>query len=481
MFQNKIYLAFIWAFVQFCFSGSAAADIGTSCEKDLTTITRAGLLERIRQDLRDPRKAVHLQDARMLHYLDTLKAHGAVTLAVGNSTRVNRSANLQRYEDLARQIAQSGRYVFYDADASTAAAIQQGAGKMAVGISASETNSPGQPLIVPLHNEHMRLSAFGDDTTVIAGTDSLVGLALTLFRKAQFVFPTDGRWTNPLAQWSRRLNSEGQNLGIRFNDVPTFQSKDQLRLQVLESPAADTFLPPTYSRLKKDVLQSVLLHADDMAQLEAQLETVTDGGNDSGMVVFGSSQVDPHSAALTYDVSYAFGRRGIRGTSGGAGGTMWVVNAGFFDAGAESVGVPIVGRNQLMSETRVHTEVQTLSVGTPGYHIRVYGLLKNQGLVAFAPGGSGTMRELAATLLLFAASPARDTLVGFIHDGYNRELYDMLMTLPLPKAFKRRVIPSLTADSPDVLSRHSFSISKRLRSAAVPEPRSVLGFHHRQF
>jgi len=471
MNQSKAY--FISAVMTLSFCLSALADPFT-CESGLAPATRAQLLARIREGLKDSRKMPHLQDARMLHFLEQLKAHGAVTLAVGNSTRNQRSSNLERYHELAAKIAQSGRYVFYDADARSADAIRTAAGKMAIGISAAQSNAPGESLIIPLHNEHMRLSAFGEKTQVIAGTDSFLGVALILFRKAQFVFPADGRWTNPLAQWSRRLTSDGNNLGIKFDDVPVLQSADQMLLVPIEIAVNAEAMPPPYSRLKRDVLESIDRHANDIVQMETQL------GDRGGVVIFGSAKVDPRSAPLTYDISYAFGRQGLRGTSGGAGGTMWVVNAGFFDAGAESVGLPIVGRNQLAAETTVHTDVQTHSIGTPGYHVRVYGLLRNQGLIAIAPGGGGTMRELAATLLLFSASPTRGKLVAFIHDGYNRELIDMLLAMPLPRAFRHRVIRSLTPESVGSVSQRLFSSFGVERPAKIPEPRSLdAGFESR--
>ena len=459
----------------FVFAIHCIASAQETCKELLHLKTRTQLLAEIRSAMRDPRRATSIQDVRMLHFLNGLKAQGmgAVTLAVGNSTEIHKASDLAAYEQLAAKIAQSGRYVFYDADASTAEAIRKGAGPLAIGISTTESNSPEESLIVPIRNEHMRLSAFGDNIPVIAGIDSFVGVALLIFQRAKFVYSPDGRWTNPLQQWSSRLENDGENLGLYFGEVLALRAAGDLHLSPVEMPGKPAPLPKKFSRLNKTVLLEALQYAEDIADLEEAL------GDTKGAVIFGSSGIHRASAPTTYEVSYALGRMGIRGTSGGAGGTMRVANSGFFDAGAESVGIPITGRSQLRTETRVYSEVQTISWGTPGYDVRVYGLLHNQSLIINAPGGSGTMREIAATLMLFSGSARQERLIAFIHSGYYAELTNMLLSFPLPRAFKNRLIPSLTAENvPGVLQRlYSFHGFQRLGSP--PPVRSEPRFKQR--
>src|SRR5262249_5411127 len=60
-----------------------------------------------------------------------------------------------------------------------------------------------------------------------------------------------------------------------------------------------------------------------------------------GTVVFGSSTDKDEYGDLVYKMQYALGSLGIPTATGGAGGLMGVANAGAFNAGAPSVGIPV--------------------------------------------------------------------------------------------------------------------------------------------
>ena len=196
-----------------------------------------------------------------------------------------------------------------------------------------------------------------------------------------------------------------------------------------------------FAELSELQLAAALEHANAVVHAEDA------AGQMSGAVVFGSAKVDPHSAQLVDDVSFVLGKAGITGWTGGAGGAMMIANTAFFRAGAGSIGVPIMGRDQLKNESKVHSDVQTATAGVPNYNVRIYILLTGKSLVIFVPGGSGTMRELGATMTMLAADPKQTVKVGFVDPDYYKELTDLLMALPLPRSFKNRIAPNITAEN----------------------------------
>lgn len=424
------------------FSRAEATEI--SCKQIYESLS---IKTQLRAGLTNPKMVPHIEDVYSAQFISDVKKMGAVSLVVGNSTRVNSKKNLQMYVELAKKISDAGYAVLYDADASTAQAIREAAKPRGIGISANKSSSNGQDVVVKIENMHMRLDAFGEQSKgagqrehfVIASTDSLVGMGLLIHRKVKSVIDTNGSWTNQLANWNQEVNIKNRNLGIKYQEIPVIASSDAIAFEKNERKFSLGRKP--IDQIDESIAVVALNHANAMIQAEQN------GGLSNGAVIFGSGKIDPHSAASVYEISYALGSHGIDGTTGGAGGAMWLANSGFYDAGAVSIGIPIVGRNQLKSETRVRAESQTHTIGVENYDQRVYQLIKNRKFIGFVPGGSGTMRELAATMLMMAPDPSIKVLLGFVDGDYYGSLVNFLMQLPLPKAFKNRVVADIDVKS----------------------------------
>ena len=234
-------------------------------EKQMSSEKRE-LLAQVEAGLKNPRLAKHLEDARGFEFINGIKAKGAVSLLVGNHSKINRRANLSRYTKIAKSIADSGRFVLYDADASTASVIAAAAGSRAIGISGHRSdrrsghlsdrrsghlsdrrNSSGAgPLIVKIENMNMRMDAFGENSTVISGTDSMVGMGLAIHGKSQWIFDATGTWKDSLASWNQHLTEANRNLGMKFSTVSVLNQTSAFDVEQL--PTIDVVAAQSISR-----------------------------------------------------------------------------------------------------------------------------------------------------------------------------------------------------------------------------------------
>lgn len=177
-------------------------------------------------------------------------------------------------------------------------------------------------------------------------------------------------------------------------------------------------------------------HIDVLAQISdvTKDETYIPGGS----VVFGSSGssvFDPELKAIVKSLA----EEGSSIRHGGAGGAMRVAAEGAKDGGGKSIGIPISGRNSLKAERETARDVQDLTLETDGYEARISGLLYGTGLVMIAPGGSGTMREVAATFMRAAVPSENPSLIMLASKNYYQKLYDFYQALPIPEAIKSNV------------------------------------------
>ena len=126
-------------------------------------------------------------------------------------------------------------------------------------------------------------------------------------------------------------------------------------------------------------------------------------------------------------------------TTGGAGGAMKVANTGAYDAGGVSIGIPIEGRNQLRLETKVASKVHTTTISTLNHGERIPLLLDHKELVIAVPGGSGTMQEIAVTLMKMQEQPQSSFQLILVDRSYYAGLYGWIRNQNLPESILSRI------------------------------------------
>jgi predicted Rossmann-fold nucleotide-binding protein len=354
-----------------------------------------------------------------------------------------------------------GYNIVYDGNAKSAPVMAKLTGDRGIAVFATEpTKSFAADNKINLSNDYLRMQLFADSEAVIATSDSTAGLGLMM--EGLLTHVLDGSKTfsvKDLEKWNDRLDDNHRNLGITFrgpkvvsraekileeksssgsggySEYSSFYSKEKPSfkgLRYLKNPATFELLAP--ERLAVEFIQRVGEEAISFTNAMKQ----NDGTG--GAVVFGSSKVDPISAPLIYESSYKLGQLGYAVATGGSGGAMEVANSGAFNGGGPSIGVPISGKVSLSAEKDVASSTHTKTIGTSGYEERIPVLLDSRKLVIFAPGGNGTIKELATTLVRLGGKANGLQAIVFLDSEYYGGLVEWFQQSNLPQTVKDKLV-----------------------------------------
>lgn len=340
-------------------------------------------------------------------------------------------------------LKQRGYLVWFDADTAAAKAIQDTLGTQGIGVSSTHSNN-GAWLV---ENDYIKMNLLcGSRVIANANSPSLLASALNHSQ----IFMTNGSRTqlNDLNRWKKALNENKMNAGVKYGKILDYPDASTLFDYV------DTKDAPVFPFLSAPVLGELAA----IRGSEENLITAQGWGNNAqavlgiasalenfyglidakvlvqnvpgGSVFFGSSKLRAGWNEKVLEAARVVGRLGIGVWTGGAGGMMRVANTGAFLSGAESVGIPIAGRNQLASETKVYGDIQTLTIPVPGYPTRIPMLLHKKELVVAVPGGDGTMKEIAVWLTQARRGENPNSQLILFDKQYYRPLFDFLMSSP---------------------------------------------------
>ncbi len=365
---------------------------------------------------------------------------------------------------------EGGHYVVYDADSPRAGDIQQLLGRKAIGISAIKEDTA--QLVFKVKNPYRRLMVFDlSRRQGFFGPDSVTAVGALLMNYTQsIVVQADAENRKGLADgpavWQEHLESTSRGYGFGGGGWGLWSSSRQqepvernqnlgvsgysrysrphvvaeaVRFERASTPNPDLNIEFSIfnelSRLSSQNLSDLLYQ---MQGYSSAMEMGAHKDMPRGVVLYGSS-----GGSQIYEVAVRQVSRAAAGlfgmlASGGAGGFMRTANSAARDMKALSVGVPIGGRGALEQEKVVFKEVQTLTIPTSGYESRIPVLGYNRIAALIAPGGRGTIREIATWLFQEAYSPNPGLLI-FISRSYYGPLVQWFKSLPLPEAFRSRI------------------------------------------
>ncbi len=423
--------------------------------EELKEKNRLSLIPVLKERLAVPEDRGFFEDYKQILEVYRLPRSKLVSVLVGSSDRAPTDTEATKYERLVAQLVAKNYTIIYDADNKAAEIIARAAGPRGIGISmlpeAGARNESGRPgIVLHFNNSYSFLEVVSHALPAIVSPDSTLGMAALLNNDAGFVLDLDGNTKNRLHDWSRLLESEKRGFGISYRRLGITNSISAIvnATRVLESVRYSVF-----PAVKDPVnLKAFSISPNNMSlgEIIALLEhvDVTRSGvrvlsGVRGAAVFGSSRLDEQVAPDTYQTAYWFGSRGIPVVTGGAGGVMYAANMGAFDAGGPSIGIPRVGRGALPYETDTRSDVQSHTVPTLDYHSRIPLLVDNRDLVIVEPGGNGTMRELAATLVAIQYSK-RPPYVVIQNSKYYSHLLKFITNSSLSPEIKSHI---LVADS----------------------------------
>lgn len=152
----------------------------------------------------------------------------------------------------------------------------------------------------------------------------------------------------------------------------------------------------------------------------------------AGAVLFGSGRGGSYFEPLVKNSVKIVASSGLSVTTGGEAGFMEIANRAAKEIGIYSVGIT------LGKTTYFRHDYHSETIMADGYDQRIPFLLYKKALVIFAPGGTGTMTELATTLVKMA-SDNKFVPVAFLDVNYYGGLAAWFKSLNLPKEFANSI------------------------------------------
>ena len=460
---------------------------GAECNKraEIQAVDGKIQKEKIKISLLESRgdQAVAFQDKLVHSALSKwVKTGKWVTLALGNpQVEPNKKAETE-IKHLVEGLIAEGYNVLYDADSSEAQTIERATKEYpVVGLSgnpALRTNRKTQTFVV--ENPFLRMQLFLAASHVIITPDSIVGQGLLIQefnRNKVRVYELNNTWTPGLAEWSDSLSkkkkknewedstrraflerygsadqknqlrqddseddAETPSLGIRYSrsDEPdTFQTAKQLVGSIIRKtfnfrrgvPELDlrAQLPTSlYDLLDHEENVGQILHfSESYANKAKQLRAhaISEEFSNSGAAFFGSSSAPSSLVPMVRSIVQAALDHGFSIHTGGAGGMMEVANSVAAHYEGHSIGI---GGGMVAGE-HLADKLHDLSIASSGYEERIPMLLQDKKLVLIAPGGGGTMQEVATAFVkIGAGNITEQPFVYFIGDRYYSVLGNFL-------------------------------------------------------
>lgn len=388
------------------------------------------------------------------------------------------SEEYARYvRELVKGLAEKGVQIVYDGDSKLSSVIADAAGEFGMGIVGNPKNmtlytGPYKGLL--FKNELLRMLALSNASAVIADPYSLAGMGLYADKRVDFVLDPENKFNNDYKKW---MESAKPDLGLSYlNEAKVVKKWEGLatlpelvdqKIKVRQTIHVKvtpffTAIPKFDSQRQSEWIAQADVYA--LSRVAESAHILSDGLHQlskapNGAVVFGSAKNEKQFTNLVYQSGKVLGERGVTIKTGGAEGFMEVANAGAFDAGAASIGIPIGAGDQILEKEKFFpTERHTATLITNGYQTRIPLLLWKTNLVQFVPGGNGTITELAATLVKMNAGDIEVPRLVFSSRQYYGGLHTWLMELPLPRGTHHafRLIDS---------AKELVSISKEIESA----------------
>ena len=405
-------------------------------------------LKFVKEAKKNPLVATAIQDRLSFYSLKLLAKDKKVTVLTGNSEKRLYQPQMAELISLIRSLRDKNFHILYDGDSAYAPLIAKLSGELGIAIVAKEEGQlAGVKNRVAINNDYLRMEAFTNAQQVIVTPDSTVGLGLLMDSRVSQILDTKKTFDrSSLSAWEELLRKD-RNLGIKFtlpkiaapaqdifiNSQTSYGSTPELK----SVPGSQQFANVTANDLSLDLLKSLMTDSLSFARVMAA------NNGTGGSVFFGSGKKDAPSTELTFASAYFLSRLGFAVFTGGAGGAMETANQGAFIGGGLSVGVPLGGKAKLATEKDVMTAIHDRTIMTGGYDERIPGLLGEgadaRRLIIFAPGGNGTLKELATTLVRASSKLDSFERLIFLDDTYYGPLVNWLMASALPQTVKDKI------------------------------------------
>lgn len=428
-------------------------------------------------------------------YLSQMLDHyEGYVLLIGNQDSPHDPLVQKQIEDLLVKLQRNHQPFIYDADTAWSSFIQKRSGTWGMGLTGNPKKENANTYLI--QNPYVRTMVFLAGQRIIHTPDSVTGLGAFIMgsdftkpgRKNFFVLDVKGEWSNGLAEYGEGLQPDAKerkkmgeaqkdqifpkpdytlpvltdmrpiNAGVRYNRTTksTVFTESAKLVTPYNINHFDQWIPfEVQLGVQKDatlikLYKSAKQHEEVLRNIDNLDLILPDQEDKLRSAVFGSAGSTSYDSQ-SQEIIKVMGQNSLYVSEGGSGGIMYQTGKIMKDLGIYSVGIPIVGKNSLKTEDNIPREVHDLTLETDGYESRIDALLYKIELIGFAPGGKGTMRELAATLVRESSMEASENKLVFFPKAYYQRLFDFLQSLPLPTHLKTRLLMADSAAEAEAL------------------------------
>lgn len=296
----------------------------------------------------------------------------------------------------------------------------------------------GQDLAEGRSTDRSQQKAFGE-TSIAEQPDSSASTPLFSWLASWFGS------SEPVVEPSLKGNRKIVNLRIQY---PTDRLPQPLTSASLDSDPDST--PQAFAPFHLETFAEKLAGKSDDKTLTEALTfsreyldhlNQTNEGLKKGAAVFGSGDDAPlYRGLLESTVRVLVQEGGFPIATGGMGGYMAVANRVAKELGGESIGIPGIKKEDAPLEIEVFHQFHTRTIPVKGYEERIPFLLSRGGeYVVYAPGGPGTMQELATHLVQIAGQKGKSAPLVFLDRDYYWGLVSWLQELPFSETLRHRI------------------------------------------
>ncbi len=413
-------------------------------------ISREPLIKSLELFSKSPMASAAVESLLSYHSLYVIPKKNKVTLLVGGSHKQINLLDLVEIEKIVYELLARQYLVVFDAESVYASHLSKLLGSNGIPIFAkSSLDSETLQNNIVINNDYLRMRAFSESELVITTPHSVAGLGLMLEGQITHVLDTSGKFeVNSISDWSWNLFNKKRDLGVKFNKpqvvraaVDTLSYKKNYSFVTHKLDEVREFIPFKRFEVRDLSADSIIRIGEEATSYVNVLEQNRGLG---GSVFFGSSRLDDYSAPLIYESAYQLGLLGYAVATGGSGGAMEVANSGAYNSGAISIGVPLGGKSSLATELEVSKSIQTNTISTTGYEERIPILLgdgkDSRKIIVVAPGGAGTIKEFAVSLVRANGKLDDIKQIVFLDSDYYGQLFDWIQKSAISPEIKEKIV-----------------------------------------
>lgn len=425
-------------------------------------------------------EAIAMKDMFVANWLPKCFAQkNTVFLAIGNAfSDYDHPSNIQakrQLMDLLDGLRTKNIFIVYDADSLAARLIEARIPhfqRLGIGGRIVPAKSE-RGVIFGINNPYLRMKTILNFNHIVITPDSLIGTGLLIeqySRSYSYYYYILGapQMKDGLPMWASYLNQKSEehaattiqnitdeinsgapfkNLGIKYEDsdsILIFDDAQKLiacfdlnfgnsaKTEGLFLPDIDMALNEMTTKDINSLVRESTAYVNQFTKMNQDEHFLTP--MQGGMVLFGSGKGCNYFEPLITKCIKKFANRGMPIVTGGEKGFMEVANRVAIEKNAYSVGI-IKGHAERPMDPKLHSKV----IETNGYAERIPLLLHKRRMIIFAPGGPGTMKELATTFFMMSSATKIDVPLIFLSRDYYGELLEWFNSLGLPIELRAKI------------------------------------------